>query len=235
MGDLVNRGPDSLGVLRRVKALGDRVTTVLGNHDLHLLAAAAGHGRHGAGDTFGDILRTKDSRQLMTWLRHRPLLHWDKATRHALVHAGIPPQWTLAQAEAYASEIETILRGSGWRHFFAAMYGDDPAKWSTDLAPELRRRYTINALTRMRFLHPDGSLDFSNNGPPDAADGLVPWFQFPARCTTETRIVCGHWAALGLRQENNVVALDSGCVWGGSLSAIPLEPPGEILSINCSA
>jgi bis(5'-nucleosyl)-tetraphosphatase (symmetrical) len=233
VGDLVNRGPDSLGVLRRVQQLGDAVTTVLGNHDLHLLAAAAGHGRQSPADTFEDVLLASDCEQLITWLRHQPLLHWDQHGHRALVHAGVPPEWTLAQTSEYAREIETILQGPHWRNFFENMYGDDPALWSADLNPKLRQRYTVNALTRMRQLEPDGSLNFSNAGPPDEAEELTPWFRFPGRRNTDTQIVFGHWASLGLIQENNVAAIDSGCVWGRSLSALPLDPPGEVIQLSC--
>lgn len=233
VGDLVNRGPDSLGVLRRVRELGDAVTTVLGNHELHLLAAAAGHGRQTPADTFEDVLIASDCESLVTWLRHQPLLHWDQLCHRALVHAGIPPQWTLAQASEYAREIETRLRGPRWRDFFKNMYGNDPAQWSADLEPRLRQRYTVNALTRMRQLEPDGSLNFSNAGPPDPSDELTPWFRFPERRNTDTLIVFGHWASLGFKQENNVAAIDSGCVWGRSLSALPLEPAGEAIQLPC--
>jgi bis(5'-nucleosyl)-tetraphosphatase (symmetrical) len=223
-----------LGVLRRVQELDDAVTTVLGNHDLHLLAAAAGHGRQSPADTFADVLLAQDSEQIINWLRHRPLLHWDEDHQRVLVHAGIPPQWRLTQAAAYAHEIETVLQGPHWRRLFKDMYGDHPARWSADLKPLEQQRYTINGFTRMRYLETDGSLDFSNAGPPEQAGTLIPWFRFPARLNSDTQIVFGHWAALGLTQENNVVALDSGCVWGGSLSAIPLDPPGEVLSVNCA-
>lgn len=214
--------------------MGEAVTTVLGNHDLHLLAAAAGHARRNTGDTFEDILRSSDCGELITWLRQRPLLHWDAPNGRALVHAGIPPQWTLATALEQAAEVESILRGPDWKELFEYMYGDEPAVWSAKLNAESRRRYTINALTRMRFLLPDGALELSNSGPPAASPpDLTPWFRFPGRGGRDTKIIFGHWAALGFQQENNIAAIDSGCVWGGCLSALPLDPPGEVISIAC--
>ena len=236
VGDLVNRGPDSSGVLRRAIQLGDAVTAVLGNHDLHLLAAAAGVNRVDAGDTFHDVLDSEDGAELIDWLRRRPLLQHDPTKRRVLVHAGLPPHWDVATAKKHAREVEAILCGDDWRELFAYMYGDEPRRWSEDLSADARHRYTINALTRMRFLDADGALEFSNAGSPDAdpRPTSTPWFQFPNRQNTDTRIIFGHWAALGYYQQNNVVGLDTGCIWGGCLSAVPLEPPGDVVSVSCA-
>ena len=152
----------------------------------------------------------------------------------ALVHAGLPPQWTVITAVEQAAEVEAILRGPDWQELFAYMYGDEPAVWSPNLTAQSRIRYTINALTRMRFLHSKGELEFSNTGAPDDTSGsLIPWFQFPARSNSETKIICGLWAALGYQQTNNVASIDSGCVWGGCLTALPVDPPAAAVTVTC--
>ena len=166
VGDLVNRGPHSLGVLRRVIGLGRSVTCVLGNHDLHLLATVAGRREMSPADTFHDVLEAHDAEDLIDWMRHRPLLHHDAAARRVLVHAGIPPAWTVPQARAAAREVETLLRGRKWRYALRSMYGNEPTAWSKKLDLEERRRYTINALTRMRYCDRRGRLDLSFSGPP---------------------------------------------------------------------
>nr|MBO2512979.1 diadenosine tetraphosphatase [Gammaproteobacteria bacterium] len=235
VGDLVNRGPDSLATLRRVIELGDAVTTVLGNHDLHLLAAVAGVRKPRPGDTFGDVLAAPDARELVEWLRHRPLLHHDAAARRVLVHAGIPPAWSIEDAEREARAVEAALRGRKWRDALAGMYGNEPRRWSPDLEGTARLRYTINALTRMRFCAPDGALDLERSGPPDdAPKGLVPWFDVPTRRTKDVHIVFGHWSALGVVTRDDITALDSGCVWGRALTAVPLDPPGPPIAVPCS-
>ncbi len=235
VGDLVNRGPDSLGVLRRVMRLGRSVTSVLGNHDLHLLATAAGGREISDGDTFGDVLDAPDSGRLIDWLRRRPLLHYDPAARRALVHAGIPPFWTLAEARREAREVERALRGPRWRHALRGMYGNQPSKWSDKLDGASRRRYTINALTRMRYCDKRGRLDFSESGPPGSQPkGLMPWFEVPGRPAGHIQIVFGHWAALGLVRRARITALDSGCVWGGSLTAVRLDKPARPVRVNCA-
>ncbi len=207
---------------------------MLGNHDLHLLAAAAGQARQHRGDTFADVLDADDSAELINWLRRRPLLHWDPRNKRALVHAGVPPHWDMATAAEHAGEIEQILRGPDWQTLFGYMYGDEPAMWSPQLPDLFRRRYTINALTRMRFVNSQGALEFCDAGPADdAPPGLIPWFRFPKRRNSETEIIFGHWAALGFRQQNNVVAIDSGCVWGGCLSAYPVSPAGDVIEVSC--
>jgi len=234
VGDLVNRGPDSLGVLRRVIALGEAVTCVLGNHDLHLLAIVAGGREVGPNDTFQAVLTAPDAADLIDWLRQRPLLHHDSRARRALVHAGIPPHWDMPQAEAHAREVEGLLRGDRWEEMLRTMYGNEPTTFSADLDEQNRVRYTINALTRMRYCDRRGRLDLEHSGPPGSQPpDLLPWFDMPGRLTRATHIVCGHWAALGLLLRSDITALDSGCVWGGSLTSVAIEPAGATVSVNC--
>ena len=233
VGDLVNRGPDSLLVLRRVMELGDDVISVLGNHDLHLLASSAGV-RVGGADSFGDVLAATDVVQLRDWLRNRPLLHWERDTKMLLVHAGIPPLWSLEQAKTHAAEIEALLRGNDWRTGLASMYGNGPASWRDELCDQDKHRYTINALTRMRFCDRSGALDLEHSGPPGSQPAhLLPWFDVPERAASDVHVVFGHWAALGIKRRADITALDSGCVWGGALTAIPLAPPGAPVAVTC--
>lgn len=227
VGDLVNRGPQSLEVLRFVRGLGPAAVCVLGNHDLHLLALAATGRNPKRGDTLAPVLAAPDADELIAWLRHRPLLHYDPDLAWLMVHAGVPPQWGLAQARALAAEVETILRGPQHPRLFERMYGDSPARWSDALSAPQRARYTLNALTRMRYLDRDGALDFACKSAPDKAPpGLTPWFRFPGRRLHEAQIVFGHWSTLGLLRESNVLALDTGCLWGGTLTAARLDSEG---------
>ncbi|MEO8466566.1 MAG: symmetrical bis(5'-nucleosyl)-tetraphosphatase [Gammaproteobacteria bacterium] len=236
VGDLVNRGPDSLGVLRRVIALGRSAITVLGNHDLHLLATVAGRRELSATDTFQDVLEAPDAKELIDWLRHRPLLHHDAAAGRVLVHAGIPPMWTVREGRTHAREIETLLRGRRWRSALRDMYGNEPETWSPKLDREDRRRFTINALTRMRYCDRRGRLDLRNSGPPGTQPkGLLPWFDVPDRKATRAHIVFGHWASLGLLRRADVTATDTGCAWGNRLTAVRLGDPGRPISVRCSA
>jgi bis(5'-nucleosyl)-tetraphosphatase (symmetrical) len=234
VGDLVNRGPASARVLRTLMELGRSAVTVLGNHDLHLLATAAGIRAPSSQDTFNDVLSAPDRDTLIDWLRHRPLLHHEPATARVLVHAGVPPLWSVSDAVAAAREIETLLRSSDWQVSLAHMYGNAPSRWSPNLAREDRLRFSINALTRMRFCGRDGELDFDHTGPPGTQPRkLVPWFDHPLRQGDGTHIVFGHWASLGLFRRTDITACDSGCVWGRSLTAIPLDPAGEPVAVNC--
>lgn len=230
-GDLVNRGPDSLGVLRQVRALGEKAIAVLGNHDLHFIAAA----------TLGDpkrldpglqaVLDAPDGPELLAWLRHRPALHRDPELGMTLIHAGLPPQWDLAQAQACARELEAVLRSADYRTFLQAIYGNEPARWSEDLEGTDRLRFIVNALTRLRFCTPDGSLALKEKGAPGTqAPGLIPWFAVPGRRSREQRIVFGHWSTLGYWRGDNVWGIDTGCVWGGSLTALRIDcdPPQPI-------
>jgi len=235
VGDLVNRGPDSLAVLRRVIGFGDAATTVLGNHDLHLLAAAAGLRRPARSDTFQQVLDAPQAADLLDWLRRRPLLHRDRGARRVLVHAGIPPAWSIDEAQAHASEVESVLRDSNWREGLAGMYGNEPAAWSPSLSRRDRLRYTINALTRMRYCDGEGRLDLERSGPPGTQpEHLMPWFDVPRRAAADQHIIFGHWSALGLLLRHDVTALDTGCVWGRNLTAVPLDPPAPPISIPCT-
>lgn len=235
VGDLVNRGPDSLGVLRRVMQLGRSTTSVLGNHDLHLLATVAGGRALSQTDTFGDVLAAPDARKIVDWLRRRPLLHYDARSRRVLVHAGIPPVWTLTQARREARQVQSALRGPQWRKALRHMYGNQPAQWSESLDRTSKHRYTINALTRMRYCDESGRLDFSESGPPGTQrKDLMPWFDAPDRRARNVQIVFGHWAALGLVRRADIAALDSGCVWGGSLTAVRLDRPARPVRVSCA-
>lgn len=230
-GDLVSRGPDSLGVLRLVKGLGDSAIVVLGNHDLHLLAAAAG--AREANRTLAPVLRAPDREALLAWLQARPLLHHEPDLG-VLVHAGLPPQWDLATAQMLAREVEASLRGPESSWFFHNMYGDRPELWSESLADDERLRYAVNALTRIRYVTKDGRLNFDQKGPPSSRqERYLPWFQFPARATSELRIVFGHWSTLGILTEPNLIALDSGCVWGGRLTAFRLDRAEQPVTVKC--
>jgi bis(5'-nucleosyl)-tetraphosphatase (symmetrical) len=236
VGDLVNRGPDSLAVLRRVMGLGSSVTCVLGNHDLHLLATVAGRRELSPADTFDDVLEAPDLSAIVDWLRHRPLLHHDRAAKRVLVHAGIPPAWTVTQARAEARDVEAQLRGRKWRYALREMYGGQPSSWSAKLRGADRRRYTINALTRMRYCDRRGRIDLSHSGPPGTQPkGSIPWFDFPDRRATSTHVVFGHWAALGLLRRSDISALDTGCVWGNALTAVRLDRPARAIQVRASA
>ncbi|MCW5889270.1 MAG: symmetrical bis(5'-nucleosyl)-tetraphosphatase [bacterium] len=235
-GDLVNRGPRSLDVLRLVRGLGDAAVTVLGNHDLHLLAAAFVPGtRTGKKDTFQDVLAAPDRDELLGWLRRRPLLHHDADLGLTMVHAGLAPQWDLATARACAAEIEAAVQDDARIvSFFRAMYGDQPDRWSDELTGWDRMRVAVNALTRIRFCTPDGRLDLAyDGGLAEAPAGLVPWFRMPGRRWQGARVVCGHWAALGYHVENGVTAIDAGCVWGQRLCAVRLDAEGEPVFARC--
>lgn len=235
VGDLVNRGPDSLGCLRRVRDLGDAAVTVLGNHDLHLLATTTGDRRPRAKDRFDDILAAPDRAALLDWLRHRPLLHHDRDLGFTLVHAGLHPAWTLATAQALAREVEGMLRGPDYAEMFAWMYGDGPAHWSPELGATERWRFVINAFTRMRYCAPDGRLDLDESGPPGSqAPGLLPWFDVPGRASADQRIVFGHWSTLGYCARNGAFGLDSGCLWGGALTALCLDDPAHVVQLDCA-
>lgn len=225
VGDLVNRGPQSLHVLRCVRGLGDAATVVLGNHDLHVVMQAEGFGKANHEDTVGDILAAPERDELMAWMRSRPLLHVEG--EFAMVHAGLLPQWTVTKACALSAEVHAALTSPAYRDFLANMWGSEPVAWSDDLTGWDRLRVIVNAMTRMRYCRPDGSMEFRAHGsksPPEhGPPGCVPWYALPNRAYADHTIVCGHWSALGYRQENGIIALDSGCLWGGSLTAVRLE------------
>ena len=237
-GDLVNRGPHSLEVLRFVKGLGRRAVTVLGNHDLHLLALSAGNTRHQSRDhTLDAILAAPDRDELLHWLRHRPLMHRSRKRGYALVHAGLPPQWDTTEALARAAEVESTLQGDGFRDFCMRMYGNKPDRWDSRLDGMDRLRFITNCFTRMRYCDARGRLALGEKGAPGTqAPGLMPWFQVAGRASRESRIVFGHWSTLGFYQGDNVVALDSGCLWGGWLTAFRLKKgrPADPIQVGCA-
>jgi bis(5'-nucleosyl)-tetraphosphatase (symmetrical) len=219
VGDLVNRGPKSLAVLRFVRDLGDRALTVLGNHDLHLVTQHEGFERQRKDDTLDDVLAAPDRRELVDWLRTRPLMH--ASAGYAMVHAGLLPKWTIDKALELAREVETALVAPGYRDFLANMYGSKPARWSDALTGWDRLRVIVNAMTRMRFCTREGKMDFGTKGtrPPK---GYHAWFDLLPKDEKKT-ILFGHWSALGMKLTERVAGLDSGCVWGGRLTALRLE------------
>ncbi len=221
-GDLINRGTDSLGTLRDVISLAERVVTVLGNHELHLLGIAAGVRQAHAGDTLSEILEAPDAVELIDWIRHQPLAHY--ANGMLLVHAGVLPQWDLNQTLALARELEAALRAPNWKTHIRHLFGPQPEHWHDALRGYERLRMIANVFTRIRFCRADGSLELgTKSGPENAPTHLTPWFDVPGRRTCDTTIVFGHWAALGLMLRDNLCGLDSGCVWGKQLSAVSLH------------
>ncbi|MEW6353042.1 MAG: symmetrical bis(5'-nucleosyl)-tetraphosphatase [Pseudomonadota bacterium] len=235
-GDLVNRGPRSLEVMRFVKGLGERAVTVLGNHDLHLLAVAHGCEHRRPGDTFDDVLNAPDRAELLDWLRRRPLLHHDETLGCTLIHAGLPPQWDLARAQACAAEVEAALRGPNYGAFLQHMYGDQPQCWSDDLGGWERLRFIVNCFTRLRFCDARGCLALQEKGPPGSAPAPYrPWFTLPERRSRGARILFGHWSTLGACEDDGAYSLDSGCLWGGKLTALRLDGRPEWTSVQCPA
>lgn len=233
VGDLVNRGPRSLATLRRVIELGDRAVTVLGNHDLHLLAVAAGTHAVKPTDTITDILHAPDADDLINWLRTRPLAHY--AHGHLMVHAGVLPQWTVPQTRALAREVEAVLSGDHWKRFLTQMYGNEPTQWDDTLTGVDRLRVIVNALTRMRFCTAEGVMEFdAKEGLDSCPPGYMPWFNAPNRQTGATPVVAGHWSALGLLLRDDVLALDTGCVWGRKLTALRLNDR-RVVQIDCAS
>ncbi|NEV62051.1 symmetrical bis(5'-nucleosyl)-tetraphosphatase [Thiorhodococcus minor] len=235
VGDLVNRGPHSLEVLRLVRDLGDAATVVLGNHDLHLLAVAAGNNKHAKKSTLEAVLEAPDRDELLDWLRHRPVLHHDDTLALTMIHAGLPPQWDLAQARECARELESALRGADYRAFLQEMYGNQPSLWSPHLRGVERLRFITNCLTRLRYCEQDGSLALKEKGQLGSQrPGRLPWFQMPGRLSRDDRIIFGHWSTLGFWAGENVWAIDSGCLWGGALTALRLdETPLRAVQLDC--
>ncbi len=233
LGDLVNRGPDSLGVLRRLRGLEGAATCLLGNHDLHLLALAYGVRKPNRSDTLDAILQAPDRDEWLDWLRQRPLaVH---AHGWLMVHAGVLPQWDAAQTVALAGEVEAVMRGPAVGEFFSRMYANEPARWSDSLTGPDRLRCIVNSLTRLRFCSADGTMDFaSKEGAGAAPEGCMPWFDVPGRRTSGTPIAFGHWSTLGLINRDDLLALDTGCIWGGQLTAARIDGPvREIIQIDC--
>ena len=233
VGDLVNRGPASLATVRFVRDLGDRAVVVLGNHDLHLLALAQSHAKSRKDDTLGEMLAAPDRSELLEWLRRRPMIHVEGNI--TMVHAGLLPRWDVGDAQSLAREVEAELRGPRYPEFLETLYGSRPDRWSDDLIGADRLRVIVNAMTRLRFCTPDGVMEFETKGETARAPkGYLPWFDVPGRKSAGSTIICGHWSALGLRVAPNLLALDSGCVWGGRLSAIRLEDR-RLYQVACGA
>lgn len=234
-GDLVNRGPQSAEVLRLVRGLGERAVVVLGNHDLHLLAVAAGARPVRPQDTFGDVLDAPDAAELLGWLRARPLLHYDERLGYTLVHAALHPHWDLETARRLAAELEATLRSVQHAAFFARMYGDTPDRWEETLTGAERLRVIVNVFTRLRYCTPDGRMDLTPVGPPGTQPpGFLPWFRAPGRRSRDLRIVFGHWSLLGPYQGDGVLAIDTGCLWGRQLTAVRLDvSPPVFFHVDC--
>lgn len=223
-GDLINRGPESLETLRYVKALGVSAKCVLGNHDLHLLAIYSGHREEHHKDTLSEILKTPDIGELIEWLRQQPMMLHSKEHNAVLTHAGIPPDWDLDTAQKEAHAVEFHLRSHDYKDMFACMYGNKPSRWKPHRERKKRLRFAINCFTRMRFYTDDGKLDFDEKGQPgNQASNLQPWYEIPNKLDPETRIIFGHWSTVGTIANPNIIGIDTGCVWGGTLTAYQLE------------
>ena len=234
LGDLVNRGPDSVGVLRRLMGYGDSARCVLGNHDMHLLATALGVRPPGRLDTLHGVLDAPDREAMLHWLRQQRLALWDHGC--LMVHAGVLPAWTAMQTIALANEVEAVLQSADYADFFREMYGNTPALWQGGLTGNGRLRLIVNALTRLRYCRADGLMEFDTAaGPPP--EGLMPWFDVPGRRTADVTVAFGHWSTLGwLADRPNLLSLDSGCVWGGALSALRLGSTvaeRELIQVSC--
>ncbi len=244
LGDLVNRGQDSLAVLRRTVKLGASARCLLGNHDLHLLAVAQGVQPPHRHDTLDGVLQAPDCDALLEWLRMQALAMLESLHGHEvlMVHAGVLPSWTAQQTLALAHEVEQMLRGPGLHDFLAQMYGNQPSRWDDGLSGMERLRVIVNALTRMRFCTADGNMEFdTKEGAGAAPEGYLPWFDVPGRKTSVTTVAFGHWSTLGWLARADVLSLDTGCVWGGSLSAVRVMPaPGaphpacELIQVPCA-
>jgi len=233
VGDLANRGREPLATLRFVQALGDHAVTVLGNHDLHLLAVIHGVRKASPKDMLDPILKASDRDELEDWLRHRPLLHSDAKLKVTMVHAGIHPRWSLPQATVLADEVHKVIVSQRYHRFLMRMYGDTPEQWTKALSKHERRRFAVNVFTRMRYLRRNGSLDFACSAPPASAPKrLLPWYRLPGRVDIGQRIVFGHWSSHPAIGPAGVLPLDRGCVWNGTLAAHSLED-GRTISVRC--
>ncbi len=237
LGDLVNRGPDSGAVLRRLMALGGSALCLLGNHDLHLLALAAGVPVRRGDDTLDNVLNAPDCGALLDWLSQQHLA-WHEANC-LMVHAGVPPGWSVAKALALAAEVEAVLRGPDCNEWLGQMYGDEPTAWSDRLAGADRLRYIVNALTRMRFCSAQGVMELdAKMGPDQAPPGFLPWFEHGHRQTASITVAFGHWSTLGLVNRPDLICLDTGCAWGGQLSAMRITRDGkerELIQVACNS
>lgn len=231
VGDLVNRGSGSLEVLRLVKSLGDSAITVLGNHDLHLLAVAAGVAQLHRSDTLDEILAAIDRDELLTWLRQQRLMYVEGV--NVMVHAGLLPQWSVKQAAKLAREVEAALRGEEYVTFLERMYGNTPNSWDDGLSGYKRLRVITNAFTRLRVCTPEGEMEYKFKGEVEKIPaGYVPWFDLPKRASQDATVIFGHWSALGLKVSPNIIALDTGCLWGGTLTAMRLEDR-QLFQVAC--
>lgn len=237
VGDIVNRGPQSLQCLRYIIELGDAAITVLGNHDLCLIASSLSIRKTGATDTLDEILQAPDRDELIDWLRRQPLMVRDDTLDYSMVHAGLAPQWTSEQALDLSKEVTAVISGPDYREFFQSMYGNHPVCWSDELRGMDRLRFIVNAMTRMRYCTAQGELDFKQNGAPGSQpDGLFPWYEIDGRRSAGEKIIAGHWSTLGRLEKNNVYALDTGCVWGGQLTAMRIDCEKPVYTcIKCSA
>ncbi len=242
LGDLVNRGPDSAGVLRRLMAYGDAARCLLGNHDLHLLAIDHGVRKPHRKDTLDGVLHAPDRYALLHWLRHQRLaflLNAGSSTEILMVHAGVLPSWTAAKTMALASEVESVLQSTRSQDFFETMYGNAPNEWDERLTGMDRLRVIVNALTRLRFCTAQGAMEFeTKEGAGDSPAGFMPWFEVPGRRTASTTVAFGHWSTLGWLGRSDVLSLDTGCVWGGALSALRLGSSSgahELIQVQCAA
>ncbi|MCF6280612.1 MAG: symmetrical bis(5'-nucleosyl)-tetraphosphatase [Candidatus Polarisedimenticolaceae bacterium] len=237
-GDMVNRGPHSLKVVRYLMALGSRAICVLGNHDLHLLALSEGNIKHNRDTGLYDILNAPDRDELLHWIRHRPLMHHSEKRGYSLIHAGLPPQWDIPTALSLAHEVEAVLQGDGYHAFCHDMYGDKPDIWSEGLHGMGRLRFIVNCFTRMRFCDREGRLALREKGPPTSPynTDLLPWYKIPGRASADDRILFGHWSTLGYYNNHNVWALDSGCLWGNKLTAVKVRKRKKPIPIhqNCN-
>lgn len=234
-GDLVNRGPLSLETLRFVMSLGESADSVLGNHDMHLLALWQGNDSHASGNSLDAILKAPDREELLQWLRHRPFLIHDEALESTVIHAGLPPQWTLADARHYAHELEAAIQGEQFNTYCQDMYGNKPKKWKDRLEGMDRLRFITNCFTRLRYCTVKGKLGLKEKGPPGTQKAkYFPWFDVPGRKTSSEKLFFGHWSTLGLINRHNAWALDTGCLWGGHLTAIRLDDL-QALQIPCEA
>jgi bis(5'-nucleosyl)-tetraphosphatase (symmetrical) len=237
-GDLVNRGPQSLETLRFIHSMGENAVVVLGNHDLHLLATAFDHNKPGKKDTLDDILKSHDREKLMEWLRTLPLMHTDDDTGIVMIHAGLHPNWSIEKAQSLAREVEHILQSDNHTEFYSHMYGDKPTNWSDNLEGWARARYITNIFTRLRYCTPQGKVALGHKREPGTQpEGLHPWFSIKSRASSGTPIIFGHWSTLILNKNTeypNVYPLDTGCLWGGKLTAMRIdEKPFQTHQTDC--
>ncbi len=237
VGDLVNRGPKSIETLRWVKSLGNSAVTVLGNHDLHLLAAHAGAKDIQTGSSLHTALQAEDIGELVHWLRKQSLIRYNKALKFAMVHAGLAPQWSIKDALRYAKEVENALQSKKYKDFLFNMYGDLPNQWDGRLKGWNRLRTITNFMTRVRYCNDNGVMSFTEKGTPGTQRAsMKPWYEIPSRKSQNTTIVFGHWSTLGHKHEHNIISTDTGCLWGGQLTAIKIEPESlTIYQLNCEA